>query len=111
VGQHSVRVGIVAGVLVGAALTAAIAVTDHDDRVTITVSAPCKNPAPLLRGDHAWDTTDAAPSQWGVGPERGTFTIVRPGEAVFRSDRDGRAVTLHENPSRFTQLRCTVGPR
>lgn len=110
--KHSVRVGIVAGVVVGGAVTALVAGSGWENgtrHVTLTMSYPCRNPQPLIIGDHAWWTTAAAPLSWGNGSERGTFKVTRPGEAVFRSVHDGKQLTLHENPSRFTTLDCSVG--
>jgi hypothetical protein len=102
----------VAGIVVGGLATVLIARSGWENgarHVTLTVSHPCANPQPLILGDHAWWTREAAPSSWGNGSERGTFRVTRPGRAVFRSDHDGRQLTLHENPSRFTTLDCTVG--
>lgn len=105
--QYAVRLGIVAGVVVGGVLTAVVAATEGPNgHVTVTISSPCRNAQPLIMGDHAWASYDLAPRQWGLGKERGTFKVVRLGEAVFRSDHDGRQITFLESENGFTKLEC-----
>ena len=105
------RFAFIAGVLVGVATAAGVSRTSPSGprRVTVTIARPCANPQPLILGSHSWVSSDGAPSEWGNGPERGTFVNRSAGTAVFTSDADHRQITFTENPSRLSKLECLVG--
>jgi hypothetical protein len=104
--------GLLAGVLVVDVLLTAFAIfrpaRPSTYRVTLTLSAPCRNFGLVTVGGRSWvDTPPFAPAPW-AGQVTGTFHLTSPDQAVF-TGTDGRQDDFSRLTAQFWQMDCSVG--